>query len=341
MDEALSFAIQLRHIVTKAAGGIRMSQTVIESKHITQRKRPSVFIAFVKQWDIQLMVIPPLFLIFVFSYIPMYGVLTSFQDYSLTKGFLHSPWVGLKHYKMFFDAPEFWSVMRNTIAISLLKLLIGFPAPIFLALMLNEVRNMVFKRVVQTVSYLPHFLSWVIVSGFVMSLLSTDNGSLNILLEKLNLIQEPVNFLSISNYFWGIIITTGVWKEIGFASIVYLAAIAGIDPHLYEAASMDGASRFKQMFLITLPSMAPVIIIFMILAIGNLLNAGFEDILLLGKNPLLREVSDVLDTYVYRVGIQNNRFSYAAAVGLYKAIISIGLLTLANQLARRSGNSLW
>lgn len=319
-----------------------MSQlTVNREATIQKAKQTSTMTRFIKQWDLQLMVIPPLIFIFIFSYIPMYGVLMAFKDYNIFDGFLASPWVGLKHFEMFFSAPEFWEIMRNTVVISLLKFIIGFPAPIILALMLNEVRNMLFKRVVQTVSYLPHFLSWVIVSGLVMSILSTDNGSLNILLMELKLIDEPIGFLGIPEYFWTILVTTGVWKEIGFASIVYLAAIAGVDPHLYEAASMDGASRFKQIFLITIPSIMPVIIIFMILAIGNLLNAGFEDILLLGSNPVLRDVADVIDTYVYRVGINNQRFSYATAVGLFKAVISVGLLTMANYIARRTGNSLW
>ncbi|WP_314588894.1 ABC transporter permease subunit [Paenibacillus terrigena] len=305
---------------------------------ITQR---SPLRRFVQQIDLQMMVIPGILLIIIFSYIPMYGVLMAFQDYSIFKGFAASPWVGLKHFDMFFNSPEFFNVMRNTLVISLLKLCVGFPAPIILALMLNEVRHMLFKRVVQTITYLPHFMSWVIVAGIVMSLLSTDNGSVNILLENLNLVNEPINFLSIPKLFWSILVTTNVWKEIGFGSIVYMAAIAGIDPHMYEAASMDGASKFKQIYLITLPSIMPVVIIFMILAIGNLLNAGFEDILLLGVNPVLREVSDVIETYVYRIGIQNSRYSYATAVGLFKAVISVGLLTIANYLARRSGNSLW
>ncbi|MCP1308037.1 ABC transporter permease [Paenibacillus tyrfis] len=296
---------------------------------------------FIKQLDIQLMVLPALVFIFVFSYIPMYGVLTAFQDYSVFKGFLGSPWVGFKHFEAFFNSPEYWKVIRNTIIISSLKIMIGFPAPIILALMLNEVKNMTFKRVIQTISYLPHFLSWVIVSGFVASLLSTDNGSLNLLLLGVNLIDEPINFLSLPEYFWTILVTTGVWKEIGFSSIVYLAAIAGVDQHLYEAAAIDGAGRLKQIFLITLPSIMPVIVIFLILAIGNLLNAGFDDILLLGSNPALRDVADVIDTYVYRVGIQNSRFSYATAVGLLKAVISVGMLAGANYIARKSGNSLW
>ena len=296
-----------------------------------------------KQLDVQLMVWPALLLIFVFSYIPMYGVITAFMDYNVFTGarVFDNPWVGFKHFETFFNAPDFDTLLRNTLIVSVLKFAIGFPAPIILALLLNEVRHMAFKRVVQTITYLPHFMSWVIVGGLVMSLLSTENGSINILLQKLRLIDEPVHFLSMHEYFWSILITTNVWKEIGFNSIVYLAAIAAIDPHLYEAADIDGASKFKQIYLITIPTIMPVIIIFMILAMGNFLNAGFEDILILAQDPGLRPVSDVIDTYVYRVGLQNQKYSYAVAVGLFKAVVSIALLTTANYLARRSGNSLW
>ncbi|WP_136604796.1 ABC transporter permease [Paenibacillus dokdonensis] len=318
-----------------------MAQLATITKVENVKKKRGVAYRMAKQWDIQLMVLPALLLIFVFAYIPMYGVLMAFQDYSIFNGFWASPWVGFKHFSMFFHSPEFWPIIRNTIIISLLKFCIGFPAPIVLALILNEVRHMVFKRIIQTVSYLPHFLSWVIVAGFTMSILSTDNGSLNILLQKLHLIKEPIGFLGQAEYFWGIIVSTSVWKEIGFGSIVYLAAIAGVNPSLYEAAAMDGAGRIKQIFMITIPSILPVVAIFMILAIGNLLSAGFEDILLLGSNPVLRDVANVIDTYVYRVGITNQRFSYATAVGLFKAVISVGLLTFANMFARRSGNSLW
>lgn len=314
-------------------------QAEMDRKEPYRKQGP--LLRFTKQWDLQLMVIPAMLFIFVFSYIPMYGVLMAFQDYSLFRGFLNSPWVGFKHFMMFFEAPEFWTIMRNTLVISLLKLCIGFPAPILLALMLNEIGKRTFKRVIQTISYLPHFLSWVIVSGMMISILSTDNGSLNILLQKLNVIDDPINFMSEPKYFWGILTLTNVWKEIGFSSIVYLAAIAGINPQLYEAASIDGASRMKQITAITIPSILPVVIVFLILAIGNLLNAGFEDILLLASNPVLRDVSDVLDTYVYRIGIQNSRYSYATAAGLFKAVLSVILLTAANNLARKSGNSLW
>ena len=256
-----------------------------------------------KQWDVQLMVIPGIILVLIFSYLPMYGVLTGFMDYNLFTGsrIWENPWVGFKHFEAFCRA-GIRTLDPQHDRDQLIEIFIGFPAPIILALMLNEVRHMFFKRVVQTITYLPHFMSWVIVAGLTTALLATENGSVNMLLQTIGTIQEPINFLSLKEYFLSILISANVWKEIGFGSIVYLAAIASVDPHLYEAADMDGASKFKQIYLITLPSIMPVVVIFMILAIGNLLNAGFEDILLLATNPVLRPVSDVIDTYVYRVG---------------------------------------
>lgn len=297
---------------------------------------------WLKQWDLQLMVVPALLFVFIFSYVPMWGIVISFQQYNLFKGVFHSAWVGLDNFEMFFRAPEFWQIMRNTIVISLLKFITAFPAPIVLALLLNEIRSMPFKRFVQTVTYLPHFMSWVIVATFVTSLLSVDNGSLNLLFQKLHVIEEPVNWLSVPSYFWAIVTSVGVWKEIGFAAIVYLAAIAGVDPGLYESASMDGASRLRQMISITIPCISPVIIIFLILAIGNILYAGFEDLLLLGKNPVLSDVANVIDTYVYKMGIKDaQRYSYATAAGLFQAIVNVILLVVANRTARRFGHSLW
>lgn len=326
-----------------------MSQVTTEQQYASMPpkqkpgNRKSFFQRFWKQIDVQLMVWPGFLLILVFAYIPMYGVITGFMDYNIFTGarVFENPWVGFKHFNAFFTAPQFEQVMRNTIVISLLKFIIGFPAPIILALMLNEVRKIVFKRVVQTITYLPYFMSWVIVGSIVMSLLSTENGSVNMLLRGIGAIDEPINFLSMKEYFWAILVSTNVWKDIGFNSIIFLAAIAGVDQSMYEAAEIDGASRFKQIYLITIPTIMPVIIIFMILAMGSLLSAGFEDILILAQDPGLRPVSDVIDTFVYRVGILNQKYSYATAVGLFRAVVSIILLTLANYLARRSGNSLW
>jgi putative aldouronate transport system permease protein len=184
---------------------------------------PSTIKKFLREWDLHIMIIPPLIFILIFNYIPMWGVLTAFQDYNLARGFFGSPWVGFKHFEMFFNSPDFWLIMRNSIAISLLKILFGFPAPIILALLLNEVRWMAFKRAVQTISYLPHFLSWVIVSAFVISMLSVDNGSLNMLLQSLRLIDEPVNWLSIPRYFWAILVATNIWKAQLFTWLRLLA----------------------------------------------------------------------------------------------------------------------
>ncbi|MCR8657731.1 ABC transporter permease [Paenibacillus endoradicis] len=305
----------------------------------------SVWQKFIKQWDYQLMILPAIIFLFIFSYGPMWGVLMAFQDYNLFKGFSASEWVGFKHFEMFFTSPEFWRIMRNTFVISFLKLLIGFPAPIILALMLNEIGNVAFKRVVQTITYIPHFISWVVVSGLVFSMLAVDNGPVNDVLLKFNLIKEPISWLSVPEYFWSILVGTNVWKEIGFGSIVYLAAIIGIDPALYEASAIDGASRVKQIFTITLPSIAPVIMIFLILGVGNTLNAGFEDIMMLTRNlnnGIVMPVAEVIDTYVYNMGIMNQRYSYATAAGLFKSLLSVTLLVLANSLARRfNQESLW
>lgn len=300
---------------------------------------------FWRQWDYQLMILPAIIFLLIFSYGPMWGVLMSFQEYNLFKGFWESEWVGFLHFEMFFNSPEFWRIMRNTFVIAFLKLLIGFPAPIILALMLNEVGNMAFKRIVQTITYIPHFISWVVVSGLVFSMLAVDGGPVNDLLIAFNLIENPISWMSIPEYFWGILVGTNVWKEIGFGSIVYLAAIVGIDPALYEASSIDGASRMKQIFTITLPSIAPVIMIFLILGVGNILNAGFEDIMMLTRNlnnGIVMPVADVIDTYVYQMGIMNQRYSYATAAGLFKSLLSIALLVIANSLAKRfNQESLW
>lgn len=310
-----------------------------------KQKGPPKYRRLAEQWELQSMVAPGILFILVFSYIPMWGVMLAFKEYDIFQGPLDSPWVGLRQFRLFFESPDFWMVMRNTMVISFLKLFLIFPAPIVLALMLNEVRHMAFKRVVQTFTYLPHFISWVIISGLVFSLLAVDGGSLNNVLLGLGLIEQPVHWLSMPDYFYTILIGSGLWKEVGFSSIIYLAAIAGVNPNLYEAAAMDGAGRIRMIFSVTLPTIMPVITIFLILNIGHLLSAGFEDILALtngGNNAILRNVSEVIDTYVYSTGINQQRYSYATAVGLFKAVINIALLWGANALTRRiGGNSLW
>ncbi len=300
---------------------------------------------FKRQQTLQLMVLPWIIFIVIFSYVPMYGLLMAFQDYRLADIPGFSAWVGLKHFNMLFQNTEFIHVIENTLGISLLKLLICFPAPIILALLLNEVKSMAFKRTVQTVSYLPHFVSWVVVAGLTLDILNPSGGILNQILLQLHIISKPILFIGEPKYFWNIVISTDLWKEIGWNAIIYIAAIASIDPELYQAAEVDGAGRFSKMWHITLPSIRPTIIILLILAISNLLNAGFEQILLLTNNmtnTMVRSTADVIDTYVYRVGIQQMRYSYATAAGLFRSVVSIVLLTLANLTARKTTEeSLW
>lgn len=300
---------------------------------------------FKNQLELQFMVIPWIIFIIIFSYIPMYGLVMAFQNYQLGDIPGLSQWVGLKHFKMLFQNTEFLQVIWNTLGISFLKLLICFPAPIILAILINEVSSVRFKRTVQTISYLPHFVSWVVVAGLTFDLLSVDGGIINYFLLKWNFIKAPILFIGESKYFWGIVIITDLWKEIGWNAIIYIAAIVSIDPELFQAAEIDGAGRLAKIWHITLASIKPTIIILLILAISNLLNAGFEQILLLTNNmtnSMVRDVADVIDTYVYRMGIQQMRYSYAAAAGLFRSIVSIILLTVANYMARKlSDESLW
>lgn len=301
--------------------------------------------SFKSQIDLQLMVIPGVICLILFAYLPMYGIVIAFQDYSIYDGFFQSNWVGLKHFEAFFTSTDCFRVIKNTLIISFLKLVIVFPVPILFALVLNEITNMKFKKVIQTVTYLPHFISWVIVGSFVSSMFAVDSGSVNEMLVSIGIIDEPINWLSDPDNFLPVLITANVWKNMGFNSIVYLAAIAGVNPALYEAATIDGCSRFKQIYKITLPCIAPVISIFLVLQIGNLLNAGFEDILVLtnnGSNAILLSVSEVIDTYVYKQGIGTMRYSYATAVGLFKGVLNVILLVAANNVSNRiSGSSLW
>lgn len=297
------------------------------------------------QLALQTMVLPGLILILLFSYVPLSGIVVAFKDYNIYKGILASPWVGLKHFETFFKSRNFIEIMRNTLAISSLKLLFGFPAPIILAILLNEVRNIRNRRIFQTITYMPHFVSWVVVAGMLTTLLSVDGGTVNTILTKLKIVKDPVNFLSSPQYFWAILVSANVWKSTGFNAIIFMAAISGINPELYEAASLDGASRFKQIFVITLPSILTQIVIVLILNVSNILNAGFDDILLLtnnGDNSILMSVADVIDTYVYRIGIKAQRFSFATAAGLFKSVINILMLLFANAVSRKLGDvSLW
>ncbi len=273
-----------------------------------------------------------LYIIF-FNYVPLWGWTMSFQNYKPAKSFFQQEWVGLKWFFYLFKERTFLLSLRNTLAMSFINMSLGYISAITLALMLNEVRNVGFKRIVQTLSYLPHFLSTVIVCALVSSMLAIENGAVNDLLMFIRVIKEPVLWLSEPKYFWGIIGATYVWKEVGWNTIIYLSAMLAIDPCLYEAAEIDGCNRYKKMWYITLPSIFPTITIMMIMSIGNLLNAGFEMQYLL-KNGLVQEVAETIDLYVLRYGVQSFNYSLATAAGMFKNVVNVALLFTANWIVK-------
>ena len=289
-----------------------------------------------------LLALPGILYFIIFHYLPMIGIVIAFKDISPfggVTGIIEAPWVGLKHFNRFFNSIFFWNVIENTVVISGLKIIFGFPAPIIFALMLNEVFRVKFKRFVQTVSYLPHFISWVVTTGLVTALVATSGGLFTEFLNELT--GERWTFLTNPDQFRGILTLTHVWKTIGWSSILYLAAMSAIDPALYEAAAIDGANRYQMARHITIPSIAFVITILFIFEIGNLLDAGFEQILLL-YSPAVYSVSDIIDTYVYREGLLGLKYSFAAAVGLFKGVMAFLFLIAANTLANRLGQpGLW
>lgn len=286
------------------------------------------------------MAIPGFIWMVIFNYIPMYGVVIAFQNYRISQTVFEAPWVGLEHFRELFAEGDLGLVLKNTLGISFLKLLFGFPLPIIFALLLNELKSFRFKKAVQTISYLPHFLSWVVLGGIMMNWLA-DVGVINDVLMNLGLIQEPVFWLADPDKFWGIAVISDIWKELGWGAIIYIAAISGIDPTLYEAATVDGANRFQKMRHITIPSIAGTISILLILAISGILNTNFDQVLVL-RNSLNQSASDVIDVFVYRIGIRNGRFSYAQAISLFKSVIALILLLGANTFSKRvNGHSLY
>lgn len=277
-----------------------------------------------------MMVIPGIIWMLVFCYFPMYGCQIAFQNYRITDTLGTSDWVGFKWFLKFFNDASFMQVMKNTLGISLLKLAFGFTAPIIFALLLNEIKNVKFKRVVQTISYLPHFLSWVILGGIMITWLS-DTGLINKVLMALGILEEGVSFLAKPEYFWGVSVISEIWKELGWGAIIYLAAISGIDPSLYEAAEIDGANRFQKLWYITLPEISGTIAILFILQVGSLMGSNFDQIFVL-HNSLNDTASNVIDMFVYKIGIGNGSYSYATAIGLFRSVISLILLVIANKV---------
>ena len=302
---------------------------------LSQKK--SFWTVFKQQKYLYLMSLPFVAWVFVFNYLPLGGWVMAFQNYRPGLGFFEQEWVGLQQFIELFQDDRFYLVLRNTIVMSLMGLTVGFTVPIFFAVLLNEIRVKTFKRTVQTVSYLPHFVSWVIVAGIVTKMLSVDGGVINDLLVAAGLLDQPVQFMTKGEYFWVIVTLADLWKEMGWNSIIFLAAIAGIDPQLYEAAKVDGASRFRQIWHITLTGIRPTILVVLILSIGNLITIGFEKQFLLG-NPTVVNFSEVLELYALNYGIGLGRFSYGTAIGIFNSLVSIMLLFLANGIFKRFAN---
>lgn len=291
-----------------------------------------------RHWELYLLVLLPVLYLIIFKYIPMVGVQIAFKDFNIVKGIWGSPWVGFKHFEAFFQSPNFGLVIKNTLGISFYSLLAGFPVPIIFALALNEVRTGYFKKTVQLVTYAPHFISMVIMVSIIILILSPHVGVVDRLFSYMGL---QTNLMGIPEYFKSIYVWSGIWQNLGYSSIIYIAALAGVDPSLYEAARVDGASRLKKILHIDLPSLIPISVILLILNLGSIMGVGFEKIYLM-QNPLNQSTSEVIATYVYKVGLLGANFSFSTAIGLFNSIINLILLLIVNYIARKvSETSLW
>nr|WP_240762852.1 ABC transporter permease subunit [Paenibacillus thalictri] len=292
-----------------------------------------------KNWELYVLISPVLAYFFIFHYLPMYGVQIAFKDFIAVKGITDSPWVGLKHFQRFFDSYYAWRLIRNTVGISLFQLAVGFPIPIVLAILMNELRSVRFRKTVQTVTYAPHFLSAVVLVGMMMAFLSPRNGLLNQLIVTFG--GEPIAFFSEAGWFKTLYVLSDVWQNAGWASIIYMAALAGIDQQLYEAAVVDGANKFRKIIHITLPSLMPTAIVLLILNVGQLMSVGFEKVFLM-QNDLNREASEVISTYVYTQGLLGAQYSFSAAVGLFNSLVNFFMLISVNHLSKKvSQTGLW
>ncbi|MCY7736724.1 ABC transporter permease [Bacillus safensis] len=301
---------------------------------LKNEKRKRLLNQLFSQKFLYLMILPGLIYFLVFKYVPMWGLIIAFQDYQPFLGILGSEWVGFKHFIRLFTEPTFFILLKNTLILFAMNVVIFFPIPILLALLLNEVRLALFKKFVQTMIYIPHFMSWVIVVSLSFVLLTVDGGLINELIAFFG--GEKINFLLSQEWFRPMYILQVIWREAGWSTIIYLAAITAVDPQLYEAAKMDGAGRLRQMWHITLPAIKSVIVVLLILKIGDTLELGFEHVYLL-LNATNREVAEIFDTYVYTAGLKQGQFSYSTAVGLFKAAVGLILVMLANRLAKKFG----
>ncbi|MCH1642950.1 sugar ABC transporter permease [Paenibacillus timonensis] len=300
-----------------------------------KKRKTGIWRSVLQQKYLYFMSIPFVIWLFVFNYLPVWGWTMAFQNYKPAKSFSEQKWVGFKNFVDLFQDERFYLVLRNTLAMSLMGLIAGFVIPITFAVLLNELRGKYFKRTVQTVSYLPHFVSWVVVGGIITKMLSIDGGIINEVLVSLHIINEPIQFMAQGKWFWGIVTASDVWKETGWNAIIYLAAITGIDKELYEAARVDGAGRFRQIWNITLPGIRTTISVLLIMSIGHLIGIGFEKQFQL-SNSLVTDYSEVLDLYALNYGINISRFSYGTAISMFTSVVSIILLLTANGIMKKT-----
>lgn len=312
-------------------------------KKNTKSDSKSLLQYIIKNKALYLMLLPSIILLTTLKYLPIFWNVIAFQDYQMgdgLKGILTSPWVGFKHFNYaFFESLDFWLIFKNTLVLGALQIVWGFPAPLILAILMNEIRVTWFKKVTQTIVYLPHFISWVVIAGMVQLLLAPDGGAINTIIKSFG--GEPIAFLQLNEWWRTVFISAGIYKEVGFGTVIYLAALAGVNEELYESAAIDGANRFKMITKITLPSIIPTIIVLLILRVGSIISINFEQVLLL-YNSLVYDVSDVIQTYVYRTGIQAGRFSYATAINLFQSVIALTLVFATNKISKKFGEGgLW
>ncbi|KRF44204.1 sugar ABC transporter permease [Paenibacillus sp. Soil787] len=294
---------------------------------------------FSRDYQLYFLCLPALIYIILFDYVPMYGIQLAFKDFMISKGIWGSPWVGFKHFERFFESYQFMAVLKNTLGVSVYELVAGFPIPIILALLLNQVRSQRFKKIVQTVTYAPHFISVVVLSSMLIIFLSPSIGVVNNIITAFG--GEKINFMARPDLWKSIFVWSGIWQNAGWGTIIYIAALSSISPELYEAAKVDGASKFQIIRHVDIPGISQTMVILFILGIGHVMNVGFQKAYLL-QNALNIDASEVISTYVYKIGIEGNQFSYSTAIGLFSTVINIILLVSANRIAKKlSGSSLW
>lgn len=311
----------------------------VSKKEIKRRKLRERNKKILHNWQLYIFILPAFLYFLIFHYIPMYGVQIAFKDFLPSLGILKSPWVGFEHFTRFFNSYYFWDLIKNTLGISIYELIVGFPLPIILALALNEAKDGLFKRSVQTITYAPHFISVVVIGGMIIAFLSPTTGIINHAIQFLGL--EPIPFMTDPKWFKTVYVLSGVWQSTGWGTIIYLAALSGVDPQQHEAAMVDGATRLQRIWYINIPTIIPTMVILLIMNVGNIMAMGFEKILLL-QNPLNLESSNVIATFVYQAGLLDGQYSFAAAIGLFNAVINAILLVAVNQIARKtSETSLW